>query len=65
MATSTHGGQASDILGIGVEAIGRRLRVARDDDAGFGPCGVKNRGGVSLRQHQAIVVLVPRIARVM
>ena len=48
---------------VGIEPAQRQQRVAADD-ARFRPRGVQNRRRVSLRQHEAIVVRVLRIARV-
>ena len=48
---------------VGIEPPQREHVLARDD-ADLGPCGVQDRRRVPLRQHETIVVLVGRIARV-
>ena len=50
-------------LEIGIEAPQRQQLIARDD-ARLGPGGIEDRRRVSFRQHEAIVVGVLRVARV-
>jgi hypothetical protein len=64
VATSTHGQPRRRMaFEIRREQAQREQLIARDD-AGFGPRGVEDGSGMALRQDEAIVVLVARIARV-
>ena len=48
---------------IGIEAA-QLEQFTAIEGAGLGPCGIQNRRGMTLRQHEAIGIRVVRIARV-